>query len=48
VVIILPDHDLRCVKLFISSLKQSGWVVSMSELSFPDTGDSLQGILGII
>ncbi len=43
VAIILPDHDGRCVESFILSLKWSGWVVSTSELSFSDTGDSIAG-----
>jgi hypothetical protein len=43
VAIILPDHDGHCIKFFISSLKQSGWVVCTSEPSFPDTSDSIAG-----
>ena len=41
--IVIPDHDGKCVKSFTGTLKRAGWVLSSSNVSFPDIGDSVAG-----
>jgi hypothetical protein len=43
VAIILLDNDGKCVKSLILLLKRSGWVASLSNVCFPDVGDSIAG-----
>jgi hypothetical protein len=43
VAIVLLNHDGKCVKSFISLLKRLGWVTSLSNVCFPDVGDSVAG-----
>jgi hypothetical protein len=51
VAIVHPDNDGRSVKTFSTNLKSNGWVVSSSDVSYPDLSDSITGscwlILGI-
>ncbi len=51
VAVVHPDNDGRSVKTFSSNLKSNGWVVSSTDVSYPDFGDSITGscrvILGI-
>jgi hypothetical protein len=45
------DNDGQSIKIFASNLKSNGWIVSSSDVSYPDLGDSIAGscqlILGI-
>jgi hypothetical protein len=41
--IILLNHNGKCVKSFILSLKRLGWVTSLSNICFLDIGDGITG-----
>jgi hypothetical protein len=44
VVIIIPDHDGRCILLFKRTLKAAGWCISMyNNVSFTSIGDAVAG-----
>jgi hypothetical protein len=51
IAIVHPDNNGLSVKTFTTKLKSNGWVVSSSDVSYPDLGDSIAGscrlILGI-
>ncbi len=38
-----PDHDGRSVKTFSSNLKSNGWVLSSTDVFYPDLGDTISG-----
>jgi hypothetical protein len=41
VAIVLPDHDSRCIKSFVTSLKSKGWRITCSGVSYPDQGETI-------
>ena len=41
VAIIIPDHNDRCVKLFITSLKSTGWCLSSTKTTFSTHGNTI-------
>ncbi len=44
VVIIIPDHDWRCILSFKCTLKAAGWCISMyANVPFTSIGDSVAG-----
>ncbi len=43
-----PDNDGRSVKTFATNLKSNGWVVSSSDVSYPDLGNSIAGSCQLI
>jgi hypothetical protein len=51
IAIVHPDNNNRSIKTVTTNLKSNGWVVSSSDVSYPDLGDSIAGscwlILGI-
>ncbi len=51
IAIVHPDNDGQSVKTVTTNLKSNGWVVSSSDVSYPDLGDLIAGscrlILGI-
>ncbi len=51
IAIVHPDNDGRSIKTFTTNLNSNGWVVSSSDVSYPDLGDLIAGscwlILGI-
>jgi hypothetical protein len=38
-----PDHNGRSVKTFSSNLKSNGWVLSSTDVFYPDLGDTIAG-----
>ena len=48
VAVIIPDHDGKCVKLFTTSLKSTGWCLSSTKTTFPTHGDTFSGSCCII
>ena len=49
VAIVIPDHEGRCVKLFIRQLKTSGWCIStFDDVFFPDHGNTVSGRCNIV
>jgi hypothetical protein len=47
-IIIIPDHDGRCVKSFTTSLKSTGWCLSSTKTTFPTHGDTISTSCHII
>ena len=43
-----PDHDGRSVKTFSSNLKSNGWVLSSTDVFYPDLGDTIAGSCRLI
>ena len=43
-----PDHDGRSVAKFAKTLTSAGWVISSTQLSFPDLGDSVVGTTTVL
>ncbi len=41
IVMIHPDHDGRSVKMFSSNLQSNGWVISSTNVLYPDLGDTI-------
>ncbi len=45
---IYPDHDVRSVKTFSLNLKSNGWVLSTTDVFYPDLGDTIPGSYHLI
>ena len=43
-----PDNDGRSVKTFSSNLKSNGWVLSSTDVFYPDLGDTIAGSCRLI
>jgi hypothetical protein len=43
-----PDNDGRSIKTFTTNLKSNGWIVSSSDVSYPDLGNSIAGSCRLI
>ncbi len=48
VAIVMPDHDGRSVKSFVSGLSTAHWTVSSRDISYTEIGDSIVDSCGII
>ena len=38
-----PDHNGRSVKMFSLNLKSNGWVLSTTDVFYPDLGNTIAG-----
>jgi hypothetical protein len=38
-----PEHDSRSVKTFSTNLKLKGWILSSTDVRYPDLGDTIAG-----
>jgi hypothetical protein len=38
-----PEHDSRSIKTFSTSLKSKGWILSSTDVHYPDLGDTIAG-----
>ncbi len=43
-----PDQDGRSMKTFWSNLKSNGWVLSSTDVFYPDLGDTIAGSCRLI
>jgi hypothetical protein len=43
IAMIHPDHDGRSVKTFSANLKSNGWVLSSTDVFYPNLGDTIAG-----
>ena len=48
IAMIHPDHDGRSVKTFSSNLRSNGWVISSTNVFYPDLGNTIAGSCRLI
>jgi hypothetical protein len=48
VAIVHPEHDGHCVKTFSTNLKLKGWILSSTDVHYPDLGNTIAGGCHII
>jgi hypothetical protein len=43
IAIVHPDHDGNAVKIFLRNLKKDSWIITVTDIFYPDYGDSVSG-----
>ena len=46
--VVHPDNDRKATATFITKCRSTGWIISRTELAFPDYGDSIDGSTYVI